>query len=161
MSRSNIAANTTSYPWGVSIDGLIQVQPHNQSLPLPTNTLSTIVPDKNLTQMAFYLPRGRTTIHYWVDRDSRSSTYTMGPTAGLSQSTGQMSWSMWGYLSVSRALQQPRLPSPLDRSCSTARPVDLISPERVRPKPSYSEKDIRVRNRSSFQRGGEARTTWW
>jgi hypothetical protein len=45
-------------PWGVSIDGLVQVQPHNQSLPLPTNTLSTIVPDKNLTQMAFYLPPG-------------------------------------------------------------------------------------------------------
>jgi hypothetical protein len=34
-------------PWGVSIDGLVQVQPHNQSLPLPTNT-----------QMAFYLPPG-------------------------------------------------------------------------------------------------------
>ena len=45
-------------PWGVSIDGLVQVQPHNQSLPLPTNTLSTIVHDKNLTQMAFYLPPG-------------------------------------------------------------------------------------------------------
>ena len=43
-------------PWGVSIEGLVQVQPRNQSLPLPTNTLSTIVPDKNLTQMAFYLP---------------------------------------------------------------------------------------------------------
>ena len=41
---------------GVSIDGRAQVQPHNESLPLPTNTLSTIVPDKNLTQMAFYLP---------------------------------------------------------------------------------------------------------
>jgi hypothetical protein len=61
-------------PWSVSIDGLVQVQPHNQSLPLPTNTLSTIVPDKNLTQMAFYLPRGHTTTHYSVGSDSRSCT---------------------------------------------------------------------------------------
>jgi hypothetical protein len=83
-------------PWGVSIDGLVQVQPHSQSLPLPTNTLSTIVPDKNLTQMAFYLPPG--TYNYTLLGGSGfEEVYVVGEgaTAGLSRSTGQMLWSMW------------------------------------------------------------------
>jgi hypothetical protein len=45
-------------PWAVRINGLTQVQPSNQSLPLPTNYFSTIVPDQNLTHMTFYLPSG-------------------------------------------------------------------------------------------------------
>jgi hypothetical protein len=45
-------------PWAVTLDGLTQVQPHNQSLPLPSNTFSTIVLDQNLTRITFYLPPG-------------------------------------------------------------------------------------------------------
>jgi len=45
-------------PWAVTIDGLTAVQPSNQSLPLPTNYFSTIVPNQNLTRITFYLPSG-------------------------------------------------------------------------------------------------------
>ncbi len=45
-------------PWAVTVGGLTQVQPSNQTLPLPTNTFSTVVPDQSLTRMTFYLPPG-------------------------------------------------------------------------------------------------------
>ncbi len=45
-------------PWAVKINGLTQVQPSNQTLPLPTDHFSTIVPDQSLAQMTFYLPSG-------------------------------------------------------------------------------------------------------
>jgi hypothetical protein len=34
------------------------VEPSNQSLPLPTNTFSTIVPNQNLTRITFSVPSG-------------------------------------------------------------------------------------------------------
>ena len=45
-------------PWAVMFNGLAEVQPFNQSLPLPTNTFSTLVPNKNLTRMTFSVPDG-------------------------------------------------------------------------------------------------------
>jgi len=45
-------------PWAVTIGGLTQVQPPNHSLPLPTNTFSTIVPNQNLTHITFLVPPG-------------------------------------------------------------------------------------------------------
>ena len=45
-------------PWTVTIDGLTQVQPSNQSLPLPSNTFSTRASNQNLTRMTFYLTPG-------------------------------------------------------------------------------------------------------
>ncbi|MGH9919512.1 MAG: hypothetical protein ACRD6W_11695 [Nitrososphaerales archaeon] len=63
-------------PWGVTIDGLTQIQPHNQTLPLPTNTLSTIVPDQNLTEMSFYLAPG--TYNYTLLGGSGFEELTVG-----------------------------------------------------------------------------------
>ncbi len=40
-------------PWAVTLEGITQVQPHNQTLPLPSNTFSTVVPDQNLTRINF------------------------------------------------------------------------------------------------------------
>jgi len=45
-------------PWAVTLNGLTEVEPSNQSLPLPTNTFSTIVPDQNLTRITFSVPAG-------------------------------------------------------------------------------------------------------
>jgi len=45
-------------PWAVTLNGLTEVQPANQTLPLPTNTFSTIVPNQNLTRIAFSVPPG-------------------------------------------------------------------------------------------------------
>ena len=42
-------------PWAVTIGGLTQVQPSNQTLPLPTGYSQTVVPDQNLTRMTFSL----------------------------------------------------------------------------------------------------------
>jgi len=53
-------------PWAVTLNniGITQVQPANQSLPLPTNTFSTIVPNQNLTKITFLVPSG--TYNYTV-----------------------------------------------------------------------------------------------
>lgn len=51
-------------PWAVTFNGLTEVEPSNQSLPLPTNTFSTIVPNQNLTRMTFSVPSG--TYNYTV-----------------------------------------------------------------------------------------------
>lgn len=47
-------------PWAVTLNGLglTKVEPSNQSLPLPTNTFSTIVPNQNLTRITFLVPSG-------------------------------------------------------------------------------------------------------
>ena len=45
-------------PWAVTLDGLTQVQPSNQTLPLPTNYFSTIVPNQNLTRITFSVSPG-------------------------------------------------------------------------------------------------------
>jgi hypothetical protein len=47
-------------PWAVTLNGLglTEVEPSNQSLPLPTNTFSTIVPNQNLTRITFFVPSG-------------------------------------------------------------------------------------------------------
>jgi len=47
-------------PWAVTLNGLglTEVEPSNQSLPLPTNTFSTIVPNQNLTRITFLVPSG-------------------------------------------------------------------------------------------------------
>jgi len=47
-------------PWAVTLNGLglTEVEPSNQSLPLPTNTFSTIVLNQNLTRIAFLVPSG-------------------------------------------------------------------------------------------------------
>jgi len=45
-------------PWAATLNGTTVVQPSNQSLPLPTNQFSTIVPDKNLTRITFSVPPG-------------------------------------------------------------------------------------------------------
>jgi hypothetical protein len=89
---------------------MVQVQPHNQSLPLPTITLSTIAPDKNLTRMAFYLPPG--TYNYTLLGGSGFEELYVGNGAHSETVTvnGSDIVSMWGYLSVSRAPQQPKAP---------------------------------------------------
>lgn len=47
-------------PWAVTLNGLglTEVEPSNQSLPLPIGTFSTIVPNQNLTRIAFLVPSG-------------------------------------------------------------------------------------------------------
>ena len=47
-------------PWAVTLNslGLTEVQPSNQSLPLPANAFSTVVPDQNLTRITFLVPSG-------------------------------------------------------------------------------------------------------
>ena len=45
-------------PWAVTINGLTQVQPSNQTLPLPTDHFATMVSNQSLTRMTFYLPPG-------------------------------------------------------------------------------------------------------
>gem|GEM_PF-6345895 len=60
----------------MTIDGITQVQPHNQSLPLPINTFSTIVPDQNLTRMTFYLPSGTYNYTLTDDRYLFNELYT-------------------------------------------------------------------------------------
>jgi len=45
-------------PWASTLNGITVVQPSNQSLPLPTDQFSTIVPDKNLTRITFSVPSG-------------------------------------------------------------------------------------------------------
>src|ERR1039458_1183849 len=45
-------------PWTVTLNGQTEVQPSNQTLPLPTNTFSTIVPNQNLTRMTLSVPSG-------------------------------------------------------------------------------------------------------
>lgn len=47
-------------PWAVTLNGLglTEVQPSNQSLPLPTNTFSTMVSNQNLTRITFLVPSG-------------------------------------------------------------------------------------------------------
>jgi hypothetical protein len=45
-------------PWAVTLNGLTQVQPSNQTLPLPTNYFSTIVSNQNLTRITFSVPSG-------------------------------------------------------------------------------------------------------
>ena len=51
-------------PWAVTLNGLTEVEPSNQSLPLPTDTFSTIVPNQNLTRIIFSVPPG--TYNYTV-----------------------------------------------------------------------------------------------
>jgi hypothetical protein len=51
-------------PWAVTFNGLTEVEPSNQSIPLPTNSFSTIVPNQNLTRIAFSVPSG--TYNYTV-----------------------------------------------------------------------------------------------
>ncbi len=51
-------------PWSVTLNGLTEVEPSNQSLPLPTNTFSTIVSNQNLTRIIFSVPPG--TYNYTV-----------------------------------------------------------------------------------------------
>lgn len=52
-------------PWAVTLNGFTEVQPSNQSFPLPTNTFSTFVPDQNLTRITFSLPDGTYNYAVW------------------------------------------------------------------------------------------------
>ena len=111
-------------PWGVSIDGLVQVQPRNQSLPLPTNTLSTIVPDKNLTQMAFYLPRGDIQLHTtgWVGIRGAVRSRQWGPQRDCNGQRVRCRGRRGDISQHHMHVNNQRLPkAPLGRSCSAAR----------------------------------------
>jgi len=46
-------------PWEVTLNGVTEVQPSNQSLPLPSDTFSAaLVTDQNLTRIVFSVPPG-------------------------------------------------------------------------------------------------------
>ena len=45
-------------PWGVTMNGLTEVQPSNQSLPLPNDYVIMNVPDQNLTRITFSVTPG-------------------------------------------------------------------------------------------------------
>lgn len=47
-------------PWAVTLNGLglTEVEPSNQSLPLPTDTFSTMVPNQNHARITFLVPSG-------------------------------------------------------------------------------------------------------
>jgi hypothetical protein len=71
-------------PWAVTLDGQTEVQPSNQSLPLPGNTFSTLVPNQNLTRMTFLVPLG--SYNYTIEGGSGFNGFY--PTSGAVQVNG-------------------------------------------------------------------------